>query len=212
MKFYLLSARAEEAQKAAAFGFVAGAVVPRGEVARTGRDYGDLIAEWGRLPFALVGAEAEAADADALVRDAAVWARGSGAPVSLFTPLTLESLKACARLSGLGVRLAAQFAASPLQALVAARAGAGAVCVHARRLGACGLDAVGLVRQTRELFARAGLSADILVDEAADAAELERFALAGADGALCPWELLRTLAYHPFTDRGIERLLAEVES
>lgn len=207
MRFYLCSARVEEVERAAGFGFVEGVVATRPDVRRTGRDYADLVAGFCELPFRVVTVEADPADAESLVDFSRRMGGGRLDRLALCTPITLESLKAVAKLRSIGVAAALQFVASSLQSLVAARAGAHAVICPARRFAAFGLDVVAWVRESKAILSAAGLDTAIWVDELEDAVALARVAAAGADGALCRWETLLGLAYHPFADRGIELLL-----
>ncbi len=208
MKFYLATHRSQEAERAAGLGFVQGLVVPRAEVVATGRDYPALVAELSEFSFNTVCAQSDELDASSLSDEARNLAGGLGERFVLLAPVTLESIKATARLSG-KIAMALELVASPVQAMAAARCGARAVCVPSRRFMRAGLDACRAADDMRSAFARYGLATEVWVDDPGDVAELERLVKIGVDAVLCRWDLLRTVAYHPFTDRGVERMLAE---
>lgn len=208
MKFYLVSHRAEEAERAAGLGFVEGLLVPRAEVVATGRDYRALVTELSILPFHTVCAQSTELDAVSLADEARELAADMGERFVLLAPVTLESIKASARLSG-AIAVALELVASPVQAMAAARSGARAVCLPSRRFMRAGLDVCRAADDIRMAFIRYGLRTEVWVDDPRDVAEVERFVKIGVDAVLCRWDVLRTAAYHPFTDRGVERMLAE---
>ena len=208
MKFYLVSQRLEEAKKAVGFGFVHGLAVPRAEVVATGRDYRALVRELSVLPFHRICAQSDGLDARSLVDEARELADSLTGRFILLAPVTLESIRAAAELQGT-LSFALDMVASSVQAVAAARAGAHAVCLPSRRFMSGGLDVCVAAGEMRAAFERYDLSTEVWVHDPRDAAELGRLINNGVDAVLCGWELLRTVAYHPFTDRGIERLLAE---
>ncbi|MCY0875957.1 MAG: hypothetical protein OWT28_06800 [Firmicutes bacterium] len=211
MRFYLVSADLFEARQAAALGFVQGVYVPRNPVARTGRDYAQLVSEISRLSMGIVGVQAEAFDAESLAAEARAVSRDSQGHIAFVMPMTLESVRAVRSCYAERVLPSLQFVASPVQALVAAQAGASAILLDAVVLGEAGIPVAPLVTDIKRLFHQGRLRTDILVESARDVAEVGRVAVAGADGVLCNWDVLQTLAYHPLSDQGIERLLAERE-
>lgn len=209
MRFYLCSAQLWEAQQAALLGFVQGVYVPRSPVSQTGRSYLQLIADISGLPIGWVGVQAEAFDASSLVEEAGRFAKESRTRIGFVMPMTLESVRAVRSCQGEGVLPCLQFVASCVQALVAAQAGASALVLDAVMLGEAGIAVAPLVAEIKLLFGQASLSTEILVQGVRDVAEVSRIAIAGAHGVICSWEVLQTLAYHPLSDQGIERLLAE---
>jgi len=209
MRFYVTTAQLWVAQQVAALGFVHGVYLPRAPVVRTGRDYGQLVADCVQLPLAWIGVQGEAFDACSLVDEARSFMLGGRASLAFLMPMTLESVRAVKGCRREGTLPGLQFIASPVQALVAAQAGAAAIVLDAHLLGTAGIALAPLVVEIRGLFEKACLHTEILVEGARDVAEVGRVAVAGADGVICEWDVLETLAYHPLSDQGIERLLAE---
>jgi len=209
MRFYLSTAEVWQAEQAAGLGFVEGVSLPRAEVIRTGRDYQQLYAECARMPFALIAVQAASFDAYELAQEAERIVELALRRSALVMPMTLQSVRAVSGCQRAGALAALQFIASPVQALVAARAGAAQVWLHAAQLGAAGIATAPFVEELKGLFVRAGLTTEVWVEAARDVAEVARVAMAGADGVVCEWNVMQTLAYHPLTDQGIEQLLAQ---
>jgi len=219
MRFYLETATAWEAQQGALLGFLYGVMLGRGGVAQKGQDYGLLVDECRPLSYQTIALGSDALDAPGLIEEARLAAARCGERAALVMPITLQSVRAIAGCAEAGVRTVLQYVASPVQALVAAQAGADAILLHAVHLGAAGIPVAPLVEDIRLLFGSGSGSGngngngngrtEIWVESVRDVAEVGRIALAGADVAISSWDVLQTLAYHPLTDQGIERLLIE---
>jgi len=211
MRFYLETATAWEAQQGALLGFLYGVMLGRGGVAQKGQDYGLLVDECRPLSYQTIALGSDALDAPGLIEEARLAAARCGERAALVMPITLQSVRAIAGCAEAGVRTVLQYVASPVQALVAAQAGADAILLHAVHLGAAGIPVAPLVEDIRLLFGNGNGRTEIWVESVRDVAEVGRIALAGADVAISSWDVLQTLAYHPLTDQGIERLLIERE-
>ncbi|MCY0902148.1 MAG: hypothetical protein OWU32_08190 [Firmicutes bacterium] len=211
MRFYLETATAWEAQQGDLLGFLHGLVLGRSGVAKRGQDYGLLVDECQPLSYRMIALGADALDAPGLIGEARLAAAGCGGRAALVMPITLQSVRAIDGCADAGVRTVLQYVASPVQALVANQAGADAILLHAVHLGAAGIPVAPLVEDIRRLFGDGNRKTEIWVESVRDVAEVGRIALAGADVAISSWDVLQTLAYHPLTDQGIERLLIERE-
>lgn len=209
MHFYLATASAWEAEQGSRLGFVRGAVLLRAEAKRKGQNYDLLIEQCAPYSYERLGVQADAFDCEGLAAEAEQVVGHTKGRAVLIMPMTLQSARAVSACLRVGAAPALQLIASPVQALVAARAGAAHVVLHAQQLGEAGIAVAPFVSEIRQLFASGHITAEIWVEAVRDVAEVSRIAVAGANGVLCSWDVLQTLAYHPLTDQGIERLLAE---
>ena len=116
----------------------------------------------------------------------------------------------CKRLRAEGVRVAATLVFNTAQAILAAKAGAGTVCVHVDQLDAQGQDGVEHDRRDPSGVrdARRGVRRD--GGAAAERRAVRACALAGADAIAVSADVLRALLLHPLTDRGLDQFLTDL--
>ena len=124
-------------------------------------------------------------------------------------PLTEDGLKACRRLrmDGIGVNVTLCF--SPLQALLAAKAGATFISPFVGRLDDIAHDGMDLISQIRQIYDNYGMETEILVASVRHPQHVVESAMLGADCATIPPKVLWQLTKHPLTDRGIEAFLKD---
>ncbi len=208
MRFYLETAHFSEAQRATALGFLAGVYVPRRIVQATGRDYLSLVSEISGLSLPWLGVEVEALDSVGIELEiASLHDVAKDSSCHTFAPLTLQTLQALSRETTHGKAFGVQYPCSLTQVLLAARAGATEAILDAQVLAAAGIDPSVLLTQFKRVFLAYEIPFTFLVSGIRDSLEIERLALAGTDGVICSWEIVRGLAYHPYTDLSIQRVL-----
>jgi transaldolase len=150
-----------------------------------------------------------AVSVDDLHREARELAK-VGDHVIVALPFVEDGIVAMKRLVTDGVRTAASFVVTPAQALLAAKVGAACVCVAIDELDAHGHDPITMLRETRALFDRHGIEADV-VAIAAGSVRLATAALTtGADAVAVRPAALRSLTQHPLTDRAVDHMLGEL--
>jgi transaldolase len=108
-----------------------------------------------------------------------------------------------------GIRINATLIFSPNQALFAATAGASFVSPFIGRLDDIGQDGMQVVRDTAEIFGNYGIDTQIIAASIRHPLHITQAALAGADIATVPYEVLMKALKHPLTDIGLERFLAD---
>ena len=96
---------------------------------------------------------------------------------------------------------------SPLQALMAAKAGATFVSPFVGRLDDVGASGMDVVNQIVEIYENYGFTTEVLVASIRHPMHVVEAALMGADVATMPWKVLQQLIQHPLTDIGIQRFL-----
>ena len=134
-------------------------------------------------------------------------AMGKNAVVKV--PLTTEGLKATKILASEGIAVNQTLIFSPLQALMAAKAGAAYVSPFVGRLDDIAHDGMEIVDQILTIFDNYNLPTEVIVASVRHPRHVLEAALMGAHIATIPYKVISQLANHPLTDKGIEAFLAD---
>jgi transaldolase len=208
MKLLLATPDPRELATASARGLVDGVWLTPAMLiaASTGRTPDEVLTELARSAQRPVFTPlASVHDEDLLLegRDRARAAEG----VVVQVPFIEDAMRAMHRLPLDGVRVAATLIVTPIQALVAARVGASAVCVDIELLDQHGLGAEALLRDIRQVLDRHALPCDLVALHPRQSQQLAMCAAAGVDAVVLEPATLRDALAHPLTDRGLDRLL-----
>ena len=122
-------------------------------------------------------------------------------------PMTVDGLKAVRTLAEEGIRTNVTLIFSPLQALMAAKAGAAYVSPFVGRLDDLSQDGMVLVEQIIDIFDNYGYETEVIVASVRNPIHVLESALMGAHIATIPFSVLAKLAAHPMTDKGIRSFL-----
>jgi len=209
MKFFIDTADVKEIAAASALGLVDGVTTNPSLVAKSGRDFHDVLKEIIALVDGPVSAEVVALDAEGMVREGEELAGLAPDQIVIKLPLTEEGLKATRILSGQGIKTNLTLIFSPLQALLAAKAGATYVSPFVGRLDDIGHDGMESVDQIRAIFDNYGYQTEIIVASIRSPQHVLRAGLMGADICTIPYGVMQQLAKHPLTDVGLEKFLAD---
>ena len=156
-----------------------------------------------------VSAEVAATDFDGMMKEAGILAP-IAKNVTIKVPLTWDGLKACRALSQRGTKVNVTLCFSANQALLAAKAGATFISPFAGRLDDIGFDGMEVIREIRVIYDNfENLKTEILAASIRTALHVKQAAMAGADVATIPPAILKNLAKHPLTDKGLESFLAD---
>jgi transaldolase len=208
MKFFADTADVAEIRDLAETGLLDGVTTNPSLVARSGRDFKEVIAEICALVEGPVSAEVAALDHDGMVAEARELTK-IAANVTIKVPLTWEGLKACRSLTQGGTMVNVTLCFNANQALLAAKAGATFVSPFIGRLDDIGLDGMEVIEEIRQIYDNYDFSTQILAASIRSANHVRYAALAGADVATVPPAVLKSLLRHPLTDKGIEMFLAD---
>ena len=133
------------------------------------------------------------------------------AEVNVKLPMCIETLKATKILSSEGIRVNVTLIFSPLQALLAAKAGAAFVSPFIGRLDDIGEHGIDLVSQIRTIFDNYGFDTEIIAASIRGPVHVLDAAMVGADIATIPYDTLKLMVKHPKTDEGIAKFIADYE-
>lgn len=209
MKFFVDSADIEAIADLAATGMVDGVTTNPSLVAKSGRDFKELIGEICQTVKGPVSAEVTATDANAMLAEAKELA-AIAENVCIKVPLTWDGLRATRALADMGRKVNVTLCFSANQALLAAKAGAAFISPFVGRLDDIGSDGMALIADIRQIYDNyPELETEILVASVRSPEHIRQSALIGADVATLPPEVLRSLINHPLTDKGLAAFLAD---
>lgn len=210
MKFFIDTANIDEIKEAHAMGMVDGVTTNPSLIAKEGRVFADVIKEISEIVDGPISAEVISLDAPGMVREARELAK-IHKNIVIKVPMTVEGLKATRQLTDEKIKTNVTLIFSPLQALMAAKAGATYVSPFVGRLDDVSHDGMQLVEQIVEIFANYAYDTEIIVASVRNPLHVLDSALAGADIATIPFNVLSKLASHPLTDKGLKAFLADWE-
>ncbi|HTN97898.1 MAG TPA: fructose-6-phosphate aldolase [Nordella sp.] len=208
MKFFADTAEINEIKELAATGLLDGVTTNPTLIAKSGRDFKEVIAEICAAVEGPVSAEVTALDADSMVAEGKKLAK-IAKNVAVKVPLTLDGLKACRTLSQAGTMVNVTLCFSANQALLAAKCGATFISPFIGRLDDINIDGMELIREIRQIYDNYDFGTEILAASIRTANHVKEAALIGADVATVPPAVLKGLIKHPLTDKGIESFLAD---
>lgn len=206
MKFFIDTANIAEIREAAAIGILAGVTTNPTLIAREKRPFQELILEICQLVDGPVNAEVISLDAEGMVREGRELAK-LHSNVCVKIPMTVEGLKAVKVFSGEGIMTNVTLIFQPLQALMAAKAGATFVSPFVGRLDDIGETGMDLVADIRHIYDAYALETEIIVASIRHPVHVLEAARLGADISTIPFKVIQQLAQHPLTDKGIAQFL-----
>lgn len=210
MKIFLDTANVADIREYAASGLVDGVTTNPSLAAKVGQDYVSLLEQICPLVPGAVSAEVLVPDFDGMMKQAAVFTR-IAKNIAVKVPLTWDGLKACAALSKQGVMVNVTLCFSPVQALMAAKAGAHFISPFIGRLDDIGEDGLGLIGDIRAIYDNYDFKTEILAASVRHVMHVREAALLGADVATIPPEVFKKLLNHPLTDKGLAAFSADAQ-
>jgi transaldolase len=212
MKFFVDTADIAEIRDLAATGLVDGVTTNPSLIMKSGRDFFEVIAEICEVVPGPVSAEVAATTVDGMLAEAARLT--PIAPnVTIKVPLTWDGLKATRRLTADGVKVNVTLCFTAAQALLAAKAGATYISPFVGRLDDIGLDGLDLISDICQVYAQyETLHTEVLVASVRSPGHVIEAAKMGAHVATLPPAVLRQLALHPLTDKGLAAFLKDWEA
>ena len=210
MKFFVDSADLDQISELNDIGLVDGVTTNPSIIAKSGRDFKEVIAEICKITEGPVSAEVTATEADQMIAEGRNL-RKIADNVCIKLPLTMDGLKACKTLSGEGTQINVTLCFSSNQALLAAKCGATFISPFIGRLDDLGLDGLELIEEIRTIYDNYGYETEILAASIRNVNHVKECALIGADVMTAPPEVIRKLSNHILTDKGLAAFLKDWE-
>jgi transaldolase len=209
MKFFVDTADISEIRQLTVTGLLDGVTTNPSLISKTGRPFKDVIKEICQTVEGPVSAEVTATDFDGMMSEGVKLA-DIAKNVAVKVPSTWDGFKACRALSQRGCQVNVTLCFSANQALLAARAGASFVSPFAGRLDDIGFDGMEVIREIRTIYDNyESFKTEILASSIRSPLHVKQAALAGADAATVPPAILKNLAHHPLTEKGLQSFLAD---
>ena len=206
MKFFIDTANIKEIKEADSMGMVDGVTTNPSLVAKEGREFEGLIKEICEIVPGPVNAEVISTETKGMLTEARKLVK-IHKNIVVKVPMTIDGLKAVRQLTEEGIRTNVTLVFSPIQALMAAKAGAAYVSPFVGRLDDVVHDGMLLVEQIAEIYNNYAIETEIIVASVRHPLHVLESALIGADIATIPFNVLRKLAAHPLTDKGLKAFL-----
>jgi len=210
MKFFIDTANIDEIKEANSMGMVDGVTTNPSLIAKEGRDFEEIIKEICQIVDGPISAEVISIDTKGMIKEARHLAKIHD-NIVVKIPMTVDGLKATRALSEEGIKTNVTLAFSPLQALMAAKAGATYISPFIGRLDDLSQEGLLLVEQIVEIYSNYAFDTEIIVASIRNPLHVLESALMGADIATIPFSVLGKLAAHPMTDKGLKAFLDDWE-
>lgn len=210
MKFFVDTAIVEDIKKANDMGVICGVTTNPSLIAKSGRDFAEVIKEITEIVDGPISGEVKATtqDAEGMIAEGREIAKIHPNMV-VKIPMTVEGLKAVKQLSSEGIKTNVTLIFSANQALLAARAGATYVSPFLGRLDDVSMPGVDLIRTIAQIFEIYGIETEIIAASIRNPIHIIDCALAGADIATVPYNVIESMTKHPLTDIGIAKFVQD---
>ncbi len=209
MQFFVDTAETNAIAELEGMGILDGVTTNPSLVMKSGKDPRRVIAEICEIAAGKpVSAEVVAVEATRMTAEGEDLASIAD-NVVVKVPLTWDGLKACDRLTRSGIKVNVTLCFNANQALLAAKVGAAYISPFIGRLDDIGLDGMELIHEIREIYDNYDFPTEILAASIRTPLHVTQAALAGADVATVPPQVLHRLAQHPLTDKGLASFLAD---
>ncbi|MFH1148288.1 MAG: fructose-6-phosphate aldolase [Pseudomonadota bacterium] len=208
MKFFIDTANLDEIREANTMGLIDGVTTNPSLIAREDKPFAELLEQICKIVKGPVSAEVVSLEAGAMVEEAKELAKIAD-NIVIKVPMTTEGIKATKALSDAGIKTNVTLVFSPVQALMAAKAGATYVSPFVGRLDDISQVGMDLVRDIISIYDNYGFGTEIIVASVRNPVHVLEAALMGADIATIPFKVISQLARHPLTDSGLEKFLED---
>lgn len=206
MKFFIDTANIDEIKEAQRMGVLDGVTTNPSLVAKTGKSFRAVLEEILEVVDGPVSAEVTAVDFDGMMREAKELA-ALHENIVVKIPVIAEGIKAVRACAESGIKTNVTLCFSPMQALIAAKAGASYISPFVGRLDDISYEGMDLIGQVRQIYDNYGFDTEILVASVRHPVHCVQAAMMGADVATIPFSVISSLLNHPLTDIGLRKFL-----
>lgn len=208
MKIFIDTANVNEIKEAATWGILDGVTTNPSLIAKEGRDLKEVIEEICSIVDGPISAEVISLECDKMVEEALELVK-LHKNIVIKIPMCIEGLKAVNILNQKNIKTNVTLIFSSQQALLAAKAGATYVSPFVGRLDDIGMVGTNLIDEVSAIFKNHSIKTEIIAASIRNPIHASECAIAGADIATIPFNVLKQMAKHPLTDIGIEKFLAD---
>lgn len=209
MKFFIDTADVTEIKAANERGWVDGVTTNPSLIAKSGRNFEDVIKEICKLvPGKPVSAEVISLKADEMVKEGVALAKWAD-NVVVKIPMCEDGMIAVKKLTAEGIKTNVTLVFSSMQALLAAKAGATMVSPFVGRLDDIGSEGMAMVNDVIQIYRNYDFATEVLVASVRSPMHLQQAAMMGADIATIPYKVMQQMTGHPLTTKGIEMFLSD---
>ena len=210
MKFFVDTAETDAIAELNELGMVDGVTTNPSLIMKSGRDIKEVTKEICDMVDGPVSAETIALDAEGMISEGRELAKIAD-NIAIKVPLTWAGLKACNVLTNEGRMVNVTLCFSANQALLAAKAGATFISPFIGRLDDINLDGMDLIADIRDIYDNYGFETQILAASIRTVNHMTEAAKIGADVATAPPSVIKKMADHMLTDKGLAAFLADWE-
>ncbi len=208
MKFFVDTAEIDAIAELNDLGMVDGVTTNPSLILKSGRDILEVTKEICDLVDGPVSAEVVATEADDMIAEGRKLAK-IAPNIAVKVPLTWAGLKACKTLTDEGQMVNVTLCFSTNQAILAAKAGATFISPFIGRLDDINLDGMDLIADIRQVYDNYGFETEILAASIRSVNHVTDSARIGADVITAPPGVIKKLADHPLTDKGLDAFLSD---
>lgn len=208
MKFFIDSADVNEIKTANDRGWVDGVTTNPSLIAKSGRQFEEVIKEICKITRGPVSAEVISLQSEEMFSEGkrmAKWADN----VVIKIPMCEEGMVAVKKLTAEGIKTNVTLVFSVLQALLAAKAGATMVSPFVGRLDDVGTDGMSMINEVVQMYQNYDFITEVLVASVRSPMHIQHAALMGADIATIPFKVMQQMTGHPLTTKGIDMFMAD---
>lgn len=211
MKFYIDTAEVSEVKEALDRGWIDGVTTNPSLIAKSGRNIKEVVKDLLDLRPGWISVEVLATKSEAMIKEGVAWAE-LGEEIVVKVPITEEGMKAVRHFSSMGIKTNVTLVFSPLQALMAAKAGATLVSPFVGRLDDIGHTGMELVEQIIQIYDNYELETQVLVASIRNNQHILEAGLLGAEVCTVPFKVLKQMLVHPLTDQGLDKFLKDSQT
>jgi len=211
MQFFIDTADTDAIRRAHEMGLVDGVTTNPSLIKKAGKDHKATIQEIGTITDGPISVETLSETAEGMLKEADEYITW-GKNIVIKVVMSPEGMKAVRALSARGIRTNVTLIFTPMQALVAAKAGATYISPFVGRLDDISQPGIELIQQIRTIFDNYSLETQILVASVRHPIHMLDAALIGADVATVPPATLLQLFKHPLTDQGIATFIEDAKA
>ena len=208
MKFFVDTGNIADIKRLHALGIIDGVTTNPSLMAKEGGDPRVILKQICQLVKGPVSAEVVSTDAENMIKEGREWAK-LDEHIVVKIPFIREGVKAIKTLSSEGIKINTTLCFSPMQALIAAKAGASYISPFVGRLDDISTDGMELVKQIIEIYRAYDYKTEVLVASVRHPMHIVQAARMGADICTCPASVIEQSMKHPLTDIGLDKFLKD---